>query len=379
MQNTLSKKEEAVILDKLIGDKKGPAGFKDVFSQLSKAVMERMFDGEMDHHLNREKHEQTVDGNYRNGTSSKSVRTEHGEINLDIPRDRNSTFEPALIPKHQRQIDGFDEFVINLYARGFSTRDIKGFIAEQYNYDVSHELISNITDKILPDLNAWRNRSLDSHYVVIYLDALVVKAKDASMIKNKSLYLAIGITLEGKKEVLGMWLQETEGARFWLSVLTNLKNRGVQDVFIFCVDGLKGFPEAIESAFPKSDVQLCIVHIIRNCMKFIAWKDMKKVLADLKLIYTSPNAESAEMALIEFQEKYGSKYQPIVDIWQNNWSNIATFFQYPADIRKVIYTTNIIESANRQIRKVIKTKSSFPNDMAVYKIVFLCLQNVTKK
>ncbi len=364
------------MLDSVI---KSGADPMEVIANMKKAVMERVMEAELNHHLEHDKHEKSQDGNYRNGYGVKTIRMDDGEIEIDTPRDRNGTFEPLLIPKRQRSFKGFDEKIISMYGLGMSTRDIQSHLQEMYGIEVSHELIANATDAVMDEVRTWQHRPLDAVYPILYLDAMVIKVKDGKQVINKSLYIAMGIDMNGNKDILGLWLANNEGAKFWLSVLNELKNRGVSDIFIACCDGLTGFPEAINAVFPKTTVQLCIVHMIRNSAKFVSYKDLKAVIADLKKIYTAVNEEQASAALLDFADKWDAKYPMIAESWSRHWQEITPFLQYPEFIKKAIYTTNIIEASNRQVRKVIKTKGSFPNDDAVYKIVFLALQNAKKK
>lgn len=301
------------------------------------------------------------------------------QFDIEVPRDREGRFEPQVISKQQRRFDGLDDKIIALYARGLSTRDIRDQLQELYDVEVSSQLISTVTDAVMEEVMAWQNRPLDSLYPILYLDCLVVKVKEDKRIINKAVYLALGVNAEGHKELLGLWMSQNEGAKFWLNVLTELKNRGLEHVFIACVDGLTGFPEAIETVYPKARVQLCIVHIMRNSLKYVSWKDRKAVAADLKKIYTSKTAQEAELALEAFAEAWDKKYPTISKIWVAKWDYIIPFFDYPKDIRKAIYTTNAIESLNMTLRKVIKNKRMFPSDDAVFKVLYLALNNVAKK
>lgn len=372
--------EKNAFLDELIASlpEKNMESVQGLFKDLQKKILERMLNGELDYHLGYDKHARSVDENKRNGTSPKRVELDNGPIDLAIPRDRDASFEPLIIKKGQRRLPGFEQKVIALYARGLSMRDISAHLEEIYGCDVSHDLISTITDEIMDEVQTWQQRPLDAVYPIVFMDALVVKVKENGHIRNKSLYIAIGINAQGHREILGLWLAQNEGAKFWMQVMTEMRNRGVNDIFIACVDGLKGFPEAINSIFPTTQIQSCIVHMIRNSLKFVSWQDRKTVAADLKDIYTSPNVTAAETALIEFEKKWNSQYPTIAKSWYSNWDKIIPFLAYPKEIRKIIYTTNIIEASNRQIRKVIKTKGAFPNDEAVYKIVYLALRNCKK-
>ena len=313
-------------------------GQDGIIQQLRKRILERALKGEMTHHLGYEKSSKDGynTGNSRNGTSSKKVLTRDGELDIEIPRDRESTFEPLIIKKNQRRFEEFDDKILSMYSRGMTTREIESHLQEIYGVEVSPTLISTVTNEVMPEVNEWRNRSLASTYLIIYLDALVIKVKDENQIKNKALYLIIGITVEGKKEILGLWMTQNEGAKFWLAIISELKNRGVQDIFIASMDGLKGFPEAINAVFPKTQVQLCIVHMIRNSLKFVSYKDYKEVVIDLKKIYTALNEPEARKQLDLFDEKWSKKYPSIARSWIKNWANIAPFLTYPDAIRKIM-------------------------------------------
>jgi putative transposase len=298
---------------------------------------------------------------------------------LEIPRDRNGQFEPQIVKKHQRRLPGFDEKVLALYARGMTTRDIQGHLEEMYDSEVSPALISAVTDAVLEEVTSWQSRPLDTVYPIVYLDAIHLKMRHSGQVKNQAVYLALGINLEGYKELLGLWIGEHEGSKFWLNVLTQLKNRGVGDILITCVDGLTGFPEAIETAYPRTQVQLCIVHMVRNSLKYVSWKQRRAVAADLKTIYSAPNVEAAEEALAAFEAKYQDSFPQIARSWRCRWMNIIPFFSYPPEIRKVIYTTNAIESMQAQLRKVTRNRGSFPTADSVRKVIYLALQRISKK
>jgi transposase-like protein len=356
----------------------GEAG---LLKQLTKKVAERALNAEMEQHLGYAKHapEGRNSGNSRNGKSSKKVRSVHGEIDLDIPRDRSGSFEPKLIKKGEKQLNGFDDRIISLYARGMTTRDIQAHFEESYGVEVSPTFISQVTNEVLDEVKQWQQRPLDALYPVVYLDCLVVRSRDSGAVQNKSVYLALGINTDGEKELLGLWMAQTEGAKFWLSVMNELKNRGVQDIFIACCDGLKGFPEAIEAVYPKTQVQLCIVHQIRHSLRYVNWKQRKVIAADLKRIYGAATLAEAELALAEFAEKWDDQHPTISLSWRNNWERLSVFFDYPPEIRKVIYTTNAIESLNASLRKITKTRRSFPTDDSVMKILYLALHQISKK
>jgi putative transposase len=371
------------MLDNLLKDAKTADdlfGKDGIVNQLKRAMVERMLEAEISHHLGYEKHEAgKSDGNYRNGKTAKTLITDTGNLEVVVPRDRTGSFEPRLVGKYQRRLPGFDDKIISLYARGMTVREIQGHIEEIYQTDVSPDLISTITDEVISEVEAWQMRPLDKVYPIIYLDAIVVKVRDSGHVRNKSLYLAIGINIQGNKEVLGMWISLNEGAKFWLSVVNELKNRGVQDILIACVDGLKGFPEAINTVFPETQVQLCIVHMIRNSLTYVPWKDRKDVATDLKQIYTACNEHQAFSALIDFRSKWDKKYPTIGDSWERHWAEIIPFLAYPDFIRKAIYTTNTIESINYGIRKVTKNRAIFPDDKAAMKLVYLALRNLAKR
>ena len=348
------------LIDELLKDYKKPEdliGETGLLKQLTTALLERALSAEMDDHLGYAKHDPAGrnGGNSRNGSSSKTLKTEQGMMPIEVPRDRDSSFEPQIISKGQTRFTGFDDKIIALYARGLPTREIQAHLKEIYGVDVSPTLISNVTEAVIDEAKAWQNRSLDALYPIVYLDALMVKCRDNGHVINKAVYLAIGINLEGTKEVLGLWMAQTEGAKFWLSVVTELKNRGVQDIFIACVDGLKGFPEAIEAVFPKTVVQWCIVHMVRHSLNYVSWKNRKAVATDLKRIYQAASAEEAERQLDAFAETWDGAYLAISQSWRRNWARIIPFFAYPAEIRKVIYTTNAIESINMSSAWSLKT------------------------
>lgn len=372
------------LLDELMQSYQKPEdllGENGLLKQLTKAMVERAMQGEITEHLGYAKHAVTGNrsGNSRNGTSNKTIKSDNGNFPVEIPRDRNGTFEPLIIPKGQTRFDGFDDKIISMYSRGMTTRDIQMHLQDIYNVEVSPTLISNITNEVINEVKIWQNRPLEAIYPIVYLDALRVKSRVDGQIKNQAIYLAIGINMDGIKEVLGMWIAKTEGAKFWLSVITEIKNRGVQDIFIACVDGLKGFPEAIESVFPEAKIQLCIVHMVRNSLKYVPHKEKKKVAADLRQIYSATTIDEAYLALESFAETWDSKYPTISRSWLANWENLTPFFDYPPEIRKVIYTTNAIESLNYSLRKVTKTSGSFPNNDSVFKLLYLALRNISKK
>jgi putative transposase len=372
------------LLDELLKDYHSPDdmfGNDGLLQQLTKAVLERALQGEMTHHLGYEKHDAAGKNtdNSRNGKSSKTIKGKRGQVQIDVPRDRESSFEPQLIKKGQTRFDGFDDKIISMYARGMTCREIKAHLQEIYGVEVSPDMISTVTDAVIDEVRAWQSRPLDPIYPILYLDALQVKVKDQGRVSNKAIYLAIGVNMSGIKEVLGMWASENEGAKFWLSIITELKTRGVKDIFITCVDGLKGFPEAIEAIYPKTQVQLCLVHLMRFSLAYVSYKDRKALAADLKLIYRAATVEEAETKLSEFAQLWDARYPSIAKSWRANWARIVPMFGFPNDIRRAIYTTNAIESLNMSLRKVIKTRASFPNDEAAFKLLYLALRNIAKK
>lgn len=352
-----------------------------VLKELTRRLVERALEGEMTDHLGYERHapEGKGTGNSRNGKSKKTVQTDGGELEIEVPRDRAGEFDPQLVKKRQRRLPGFDEKVIALYARGMTTREIQGHLQELYGVEVSPSLISNVTDAVLEDVTAWQSRPLEAVYPIVYLDAIHLKLRSSGHVQSQAVYVALAINLEGHKELLGLWVGENEGSKFWLSVLTELKNRGVQDILIACVDGLKGFPEAIESLFPKTEIQLCIVHMVRNSLRYVSWKERKVVARDLRSIYSAPSAEAAAQALAAFAEKWDARFPSISRSWRDRWENVIPFFAYPPDIRRVIYTTNAIESIQAQLRKVTKKRGAFPTPESVRKVLFLAIQRASAR
>jgi transposase-like protein len=348
---------------------------------LLKLTVERAMNAEMDEHLGYEKHSAVGknSGNSRNGTSSKVIKGDFGEVEINTPRDRKSTFEPQIIRKNQTRVTEFDKQILTLYAKGMTTRDIAETFKEMYGAEVSHSLISKVTEAVIEEVVAWQARPLDEIYPILYLDCIVIKCHQDKRVINKAVYVALGINCEGRKELMGLWISENEGSKFWLSVLTELNNRGVKDIFIACVDGLTGFPEAINTVFPNTKIQLCIVHMVRNSLRYVPHKDMKAVAGDLKSIYRAVTLEQAEDALLLFGEKWDSKYPAISRSWNKHWHNITTLFSYPEEIRKIIYTTNAIESLNSVIRKAINNRKIFPSDQSALKVIYLAIQNASKK
>jgi putative transposase len=352
----------------------GPGG---LLAQLTKRLVERALEVELTDHVGYEPHQEPPGGtgNTRNGTSPKTLVTEHGRVEIDAPRDRNGTFEPQIVRKRQRRFEGFDEKILALYSRGLSTRDIEAHLAEIYGVKVGRDLISKVTDGVMDDARAWAQRPLEDVYPVIFLDAMVLKIREGGSVQRRACYLALGVTVDGDRDVLGLWFQETEGAKFWMQVLSELKQRGVSDILICCVDGLKGFPEAIEAIFPQTTVQTCVVHLIRHSLKYVPRRERERVARDLKPIYTAIDADAAQQALEAFDEKWGQRFPVITQAWLNAWEYMIPFLAFPPEVRRVIYTTNAIEALNRQLRKAIKTKGHFPNEDAARKLIYLALQN----
>jgi len=372
------------LLDELMKHYKKPEdliGENGILKELTKSLVERALQGEMTDHLGYDKHSVAGNntGNSRNGTSVKTLKTTKGDLRIEVPRDRNGDFDPKLVAKNQTHFDGFDEQILSMYAKGMSTREITEHIRDLYHTEVSTEFISRVTDSVLEGLKDWQNRRLDAVYPIVYMDAIRVKIRDEGQIRSKAIYVAIGVTMEGLKEVLGLWVEQTEGAKFWLTIVTELKNRGLNDILIVAVDGLKGFPEAIRAVYPLAEVQLCIVHMIRNSTKLVSYKDRKLVVEDLKPIYKAPTEAAAREALEEFGEKWNKKYPLIYRSWDSNWDNLTHYLGYTDEIRKVIYTTNAIESLNMSLRRVTKVKGSFPTDQAALKLLYMALQNITKR
>jgi putative transposase len=372
------------VLDELIKGYEKPEdliGESGLLKQLTKALIERAMNAELSHHLGYEKHDPAGynSGNSRNGTSAKTVKGEFGEVVVETPRDRNGSFEPQILPKGQTRFDGFDDKIVSLYARGMTTREIQGHLQEMYGVEVSPALISSVTDAVTDEVKAWQSRPLEPIYAIVFLDALYVKMRHEGRVENRAVYVAIGVDLEGRKEVLGLWTSANEGAKFWLAVLTELRNRGLKDVLIVCIDGLKGFPQAIESVFPEARIQLCIVHLVRASLNYVNWKERKLVAADLKAIYRAATEAQAEQELTEFIARWGHKYQAIGKLWKDNWDRVIPFFDFPPEVRRVIYTTNAVESLHMSLRKIIKTRGSFPSEDAALKLLYLALRNASAK
>jgi putative transposase len=377
------KQEKAVsdeLIDELLKQGRKPEDIQSLLKQLTKAVVERAMQAEMKEHLGYEKHDPVGanSGNSRNGVTRKTLRGEFGEVEIATPRDRNGEFEPQIVRKNQTRWTGFDDKILSMYARGMTTREIQGHLEEMYQVEVSPSLISEVTDGIMEQARAWQNRPLEPFYGVVFLDALYVKMRHDGRVENRAVYVALGINLEGRKEVLGLWTSANEGAKFWLNVLTELRNRGVKDVYLVCVDGLKGFPQAIESIFPQAQVQLCIVHMVRASLNYVTWDTRKKVVADLKPIYKAATADEAERQLDEFAKKWPC-YPAIVRLWRDRWEQVIPFFAFPEEVRKVVYTTNAVESLHMSLRKIIKTRGSFPTEEAAIKLLYLALMKAASK
>ena len=368
------------LLDQLLANYEKPedlTGENGLFKQLKKGLIERALGAELTEHLGYEKGDPAGrgSGNSRNGTSSKTILTEDGEIEITVPRDRAGSFEPQLIAKGQTRFDGFDDKILSLYARGMTVREIQGHLAELYGAEVSPDLISRVTDAVLEEVREWQSRPLDAVYPIVFFDALRVKIRDEGLVKNKAVYVALAYNGDGEKDVLGLWIEQTEGAKFWLRVINELKARGVNDILIAVVDGLKGFPEAITSVYPQTLVQTCIVHLIRNSLAFVSWKDRKAILPSIKAIYRAESADAALLRLAEFEAEWGKRYPAIGQIWRNAWEHVVPFFAFAPGIRKMIYTTNAVEALHRSLRKIIKTRGSFPTDEAALKLLYLAIRN----
>ena len=372
------------VLDELLREYKGPDDFygpDGLIKQLSKALIERAMQAELTEQIGYEKNEFGEKGteNRRNGKSTKTLRTDQGPMEIEVPRDREGEFEPAIIPKHQREWRGFDDKILSMYGLGMSTQGIQENLKEIYNVDVSPELISRVTDEVKGLVEEWRNRPLEMFYPIIFFDALRVNIRDEGHVSKKSIYLALAIRLDGQKELLGMWIERNEGSKFWLGILNELKNRGVSDILIAAVDGLTGFPDAIHAVFPETEVQLCMVHMVRNSVKYVPYKDRKAVTADLKEIYLAPSADAAETALERFAEKWDRKYPAISRSWKNRWTEVIPFMKFSPEIRRAIYTTNAIESVNYTLQRNLKTRQSFPNDDSAMKLIFMILRRISKR
>lgn len=374
-------KAEDFLNDSFLKQFKDGKEFMSFMDQMYKRGVEKMLEGELDSHLGYEKHDKQSKSttNSRNGYGAKTVKTEHGELSIKVPRDREASFDPQILPKRSKLSEGIEKLVVSLYAKGMSNSDIEEQLRELYDFRLPPSTISTITARVSEDVLAWQNRPLDPLYMIVWMDGIVFKVRENNKVINKTIYLAVGLNVEGKKEVLGLWLGKTESSAFWMSVLTDLQARGVQDILITCTDNLNGFTQTIRSVFPQSATQVCVVHQIRNACKYVVWKDRKPFTQDMRLIYTAPNKEMAEAELKVFEQKWGDKYTYAVRSWRVNWDDLTAFFDFPLEIRKIIYTTNLIENLNGKIRKYTNNKMSFPTDEAVKKSVYLALMETTKK
>jgi len=381
MEAVMDQDKLKALAAELAKDIKSEKDLSALTQQLVKLTVETALNAELNEHLGYEKHSPAGrgSGNSRNGISKKRVKSQHGEVEIHTPRDRNGSFEPQFVRKGQTRLTQMDDQILYLYGKGMTTREIVDAFKEMYDADVSPSLISKVTDAVIEEVVQWQNRPLDPVYPIVYLDCIVVKVRHNKQVINKAIHLALGITLDGQKELLGMWIAENEGAKFWLSVLTELRNRGLEDILITCVDGLSGFPDAIQTVYPKAQIQLCIVHMVRNSLKYVSWKDYKAVTADLKAVYQSPTEQAALAELEAFAKRWDEKYPMISKSWRSHWDNLNTLFHYPAEIRKVIYTTNAIESLNSVIRKSTKKRKIFPHDDSAFKVVYLAIQQASKK
>jgi transposase-like protein len=372
-------KKEELLNDDFLKQFKNAEELESFLSILHKRGIEKMLEGELDAHLDYGKHQQSDNPNYRNGKTKKKIKTEYGETQIQVPRDRDGSFEPQIVPKRSRFAKGIESMVVSLYAKGMSNSEIEEQIKELYDFKISTSTISKITDKINADVVAWQNRPLENMYFIVWMDGIVFKVRENSRVVNKTIYLAVGLKKNGLKEVLGMWLGKSESASFWMGVLSDIKARGVEDILITVTDNLSGFTKTIKSVFPQSDTQICVVHQIRNACKYVVWKDRRSFTKDMKPIYSAPNREAAQAALKDFENKWKDKYPYAVKSWYNNWEELTAFFNFPPEIRSIIYTTNLIENLNGKIRKYTKNKMSFPTDQALKKSVFLALREITKK
>ena len=370
-------------IDALIADAQAAGtpidGVDGLLNQMTKAVLERALQGEMSHHLGYERDDPSGigSGNSRNGLSTKTVSTTNGPVTISVPRDRNGEFEPQIVPKRKRRVGQIDELVLSCYARGMSTRDIEAHLSEVYGVNASRELISNITDIVTDEIELWRNRPVDEVYPIVYVDGIRLRIRDKGAVTIKVAHLVVGVDVEGRKHALGVWIAEAEGAKFWHSVLTQLRNRGLRDILIACCDGLTGLPEAITSVFPDTVVQTCVVHVIRNCMRFVSYHHRKKITKSMKTIYTAPTVEAAELALKDLDQTWGAQYPGVIDVWQRAWNEFVPFLDYPPELRRVVYTTNAIESINFQLRKITKARGHFPSEEAAMKLIYLGLRNIS--
>jgi len=373
------------VIDSLVADAKAAGtpidGVDGLLSQMTKAVLERALQAEMTHHLGYERDDPAGhgSGNSRNGSAAKTVSTTNGPVTISVPRDRNGEFGPKIVPKRTRRVGQIDELILSLYARGLSTRDIEAHLLEVYGLKASRELISNVTDVVADEIEIWRNRPVDDVYPIVYIDGIRIKVRDKGAVTIKVAHLVIGIDVDGRKHALGCWIAEAEGAKFWHSVLTQLRNRGLRDILIACCDGLSGLPEAITTVFPQTVVQTCVVHVIRNAMRFVSYQDRKKIAQSMRAIYTAPTVEAAELALKDLDTEWGHRYPGVLDVWRRAWAEFIPFLDYPPELRRVVYTTNAIESINFQLRKITKTRGHFPSDEAAMKLLYLGLRNISSK
>ena len=372
-------KKEDLLNDEFLKQFKNGDELNNFLSQLQKRGIEKILEGELDGHLDYEKHQKSDNSNTRNGYATKKIKTSYGESQIQVPRDREASFNPMLIPKRKSMVDGIENIIVSLYAKGMSNSDIETQISELYDIEVSTSTISRITDRITNDIVAWQNRPLESVYLIVWMDGIVFKVRENSKVINKTVYIAVGLKRDGKKEVLGLWLGKNESAAFWMSVLTDMKARGVQDILITATDNLNGFTDTIKNVFPESKTQICVVHQIRNSCRYVVWKDKRAFTRDMKQIYNAPTKQAARAALKDFGNKWNSKYSYAVKSWEDNWEELTVFFEFPVEIRKIIYTTNLIENLNGKIRKYTKNKLSFPTDQAVMKSVYLAVREATKK
>ena len=372
-------KKDDLISDDFLKQFKSHEELTDFLKQIQKRGIEKMLEGELDDHLDYDKHQRSIGSNSRNGHSRKKIKTSFGESEIVVPRDREASFNPMIVPKRGNMVDGLENVIVSLYAKGMSNSDIEEQIREVYDFDVSTSTISRITEKISGDIVAWQNRPLEPVYLIVWMDGIVFKVRENSKVINKTIYIAVGLRRDGKKEVLGLWLGKNESAAFWMSVMTDIRARGTEDILITATDNLNGFTDTIKNVFPESKTQICVVHQIRNACRYVVWKDKKAFTADMKHIYNAPNQQAAKMALEDFAQKWNDKYSYAVKSWRDNWEELTVFYEFPLEIRRIIYTTNLIENLNGKIRKYTKNKLSFPTDDAVMKSVYLAVREATKK
>lgn len=381
----LAKAFDPAVIDALLADADAAGtpieGVDGLLNRMTKSVLERALQVEMNHELGYRRGDPSGagSGNSRNGMSTKTISTTNGPVTIDVPRDRNGEFEPRIVPKRARRLGQIDEMILSLYARGLTTRDIEAHLLEVYGVKASRELISNVTDVVNDEVEIWRNRPVDEVYPIVYVDGIRIKVRDKGAVTTKVAHLVVGIDVEGRKHALGLWIAEAEGAKFWLSVLNHLRNRGLRDILILCCDGLTGLPDAVASVFPDTVVQTCVVHVIRNAMMFVSYQDRKKVAAGMRAIYTAPSVEAAEVELRNLDNDFGKQYPGVIDVWRRAWNEFIPFLDYPVELRRIVYTTNAIESINYQLRKVTKTRGHFPSDEAAMKLLYLGLRNISSK